>query len=174
METPEYKVTNWAADAQPVVFASKHLGLTIYHTPGHTPDELAVWDQHERVLYVGDTLYEWAPILFSLSGNLEDYVATLHKLRGLVDDWNKGSTEDDRVMMACGHCTHNTPAAEFLYEVERFFDKIRRGLVSPVDKGMSPGREIPLVGFDREDGWFSFVGPKDLFDRFRGGTVLDV
>lgn len=174
METPEYKVTDWAADAQPLVFASKDLGLTIYHTPGHTPDELAVWDQHERVLYVGDTLYEWAPILFSLSGNLEDYAATLHKLRGLVDGWNKDSTENDRVVMACGHCTHNTPAAELLYEVESFFAKIRRGLVSPVDKGMSPGRKIPLVGFDREDGWFSFVGPKDLFDRFQGGIDLDV
>lgn len=174
METPEYKVTNWAADAQPVFFAGEDLGLTIYHTPGHTPDELAVWDQDERVLYVGDTLYEWVPILFSLSGNLDDYAATLHKLRELVDGWNKDSTEDNRVMMACGHCTHKTPAAEFLYEVESFFRKIRRGLVSPVDKGVTPGRDIPLVGFDREDGWFSFVGPKDLFDRFHVVAALDI
>ncbi|KAI3398909.1 hypothetical protein diail_8232 [Diaporthe ilicicola] len=157
METPNYTVTNWAANAQRVAFGSKDLGLTIYQTPGHTPDELAVWDQQERVLYVGDTLYEWAPILFSLSGNLSDYASTLQTLIGLVDGWNKDAVEGDRVKMACGHCTSNTAAAEFLYEVDGFLSKIRRGLVSPIDKGTTPGRNVPLVGFEREDGWFSFL-----------------
>lgn len=170
METPRYTVTNWAENAEPVVFGGKDLGLIIYQTPGHTPDELAIWDQKERVLFVGDTLYEWAPILFSLSGNLDDYAATLHKLRELVDGWNRGVAGDDRVTMACGHCTQNTPAAEFLSEVDSFFDKIRRGLVSPIDKGTTPGRNIPLVGFEREDGWFSIVGPKELFDKFGVGN----
>lgn len=167
METPQYTVSNWAADAEPVIFGSKDLGLTIYQTPGHTPDELAIWDEQERVLYVGDTLYEWAPILFSLSGNLDDYAATLRKLRGLVDGWNRGAAEDNRVTMACGHCTQDTLAAAFLDEVDSFVDKIRRGLVPPVDKGTTPGRNIPLVGFEREDGWFSIVGPRELFDKFR-------
>lgn len=169
METPKYTVTGWAADAERVLLGDKDLGLTIYQTPGHTPDELAIWDQQERVLYVGDTLYEWAPILFSLSGNLDDYALTLSRLRGLVDGWNKGVAKHERATMACGHCTQNTPAAEFLYEVETFLDKIRRGLVSPVDKGTTPGRNVPLVGFERDDGWFSLVGPKDLFDKFRVG-----
>lgn len=169
METPRYTVTNWAADAQPVVFGSKDLGLTIYQTPGHTPDELAVWDQQERVLYVGDTLYEWAPILFSLSGNLGDYAATLRKLRQLVDGWNRGVAEQDRVTMASGHCTQDTPAADFLCAVDSFLDKIRRGLVPAIDKGTTPGSNVPLVGFEREDGWFSIVGPKELFDKFRVG-----
>lgn len=173
MKTPQYTVTNWAANAEHVVIDSKDLGLTIYQTPGHTPDELAIWDQQERVLYVGDTLYEWAPILFSLSGNLDDYAVTLHKLIKLVDGWDKGVAEAERVTMACGHCTQDTPAAEFLHEVASFLDKIRRGLVSPVDKGTSPGRNIPLVGFERKDGWFSIVGPKELFEKFRVGHSLD-
>lgn len=167
METPQYTVTDWAANAQRIAVGSKDLGLTIYQTPGHTPDELAVWDQQERVLYVGDTLYEWAPILFSLSGNLSEYALTLHSLRGLVDGWDKDAAGNDRVKMASGHCTSSTPAAEFLYEVEDFLSKIRRGLVSPIDKGTAPGRNVSLVGFEREDGWFSFVGPKELFDKFR-------
>lgn len=170
METPQYTVTNWAADAEPVVFGDKDLGLTIYQTPGHTPDELAIWDRQERVLYVGDTLYEWAPILFSLSGNLDDYALTLHKLQRLVDEWNRDAAEGDRVTMACGHCTQDTPAAEFLYAVDDFLDKIKRRLVPPVDKGTTPGRNIPLVGFEREDGWFSIVGPKELFDKFLVGN----
>ncbi|KAL2288448.1 hypothetical protein FJTKL_03829 [Diaporthe vaccinii] len=170
METPKYTVTKWAANAEPVLFGDNDLGLTVYQTPGHTPDELSIWDQKERVLFVGDTLYERAPILFSLSGNLDDYAATLHKLRELVDGWNRGVAKDDHVTMACGHCTQDTPAAEFIYEVESFFDKIRRGLVSPIDKGTTPGRNIPLVGFEREDGWFSVVGPKELFDKFRVGN----
>lgn len=170
METPQYTVTDWAANAQQVTFGNTDLRLTIYQTPGHTPDELAVWDQNERVLYVGDTLYEWAPILFSLSGNLNDYAATLNMLKGLVERWNKDVAEDDRVKLAAGHCTSNTSAFEFLREVEDFLGKIKRGLVTPVDRGTTPGRNVPLVGFERDDGWFSFVGPKELFDQFRVGN----
>src|SRR3978361_530853 len=51
IETPKYQVTDWASDAQSVVYEGQDLGLQIFHTPGHTPDELALWDQEERVLF---------------------------------------------------------------------------------------------------------------------------
>ena len=53
-----------------VTFNGKSTGLQILHTPGHTPDELALWDKKERMLYVGDTVYEWEPILFPLEGDI--------------------------------------------------------------------------------------------------------
>ena len=34
----------------------------ILHTPGHTPDEVAIWDESEGMLYVGDTLYDGMPV----------------------------------------------------------------------------------------------------------------
>lgn len=90
METPKYEVTHWADDGQHVLAgeAGEDLGLVIYHTPGHTPDELAVWDAQERVIFVGDTMYEWAHIFFPLEGNLRLYSNTLAKLRSLVAAWN--------------------------------------------------------------------------------------
>lgn len=94
METPVYKVTHWADDGQRVLAANgQDLGLTIYHTPGHTPDEIAIWDAQERVIFVGDTMYEWARIVFPLEGDLRLYSQTLARLKTLVVKWNAETTE---------------------------------------------------------------------------------
>ncbi|CAN8098550.1 unnamed protein product [Discula destructiva] len=162
METPRYAVTKWASDGQSITHGSEatDLGLFIYHTPGHTPDELAIWDPDERVIFVGDSLYEWAPIIFPLEGDLEAYNATLFKLKDLIKTGNHAGT--DRVKMACGHNTSAADAEEFVDEVEAFFSKVRRGLVEPVDQGEARG--VKLVGYEREDGRISFLGPKHLFE----------
>lgn len=172
METPKYAVTNWASDGESIRHRAssddtdtQDLGLVIYHTPGHTPDELAIWDANERTIFVGDSLYEWAPIIFPIDGNLHDYAATLSKLQTLVKGWNHESSSENRVKMACGHTTSGADAEEFLHEVERFFSKVRRGLVEPEDKGEARGYK--LVGYEREDGRVSFLGPKQLFDDAR-------
>lgn len=95
METPKYKVTHWADDGQHVQTSDSgdDLGLVIYHTPGHTPDQLAVWDPQERVIFVGDTMYEWAPIVFPLEADLKLYSNTLGKLKSLVAAWNSGASD---------------------------------------------------------------------------------
>jgi hypothetical protein len=53
-------------------------------------------------------------------------------------------------MIACVHYTHNAPVAEFLYnsevEAQGFLDKIREGLVMPVDKCIFPGLKAPFYG----------------------------
>lgn len=169
METPEYKVTNWATDGQEMTYdngsGGHGLELVIYHTPGHTPDELAIWDPRERFVFVGDTMYEWAPIIFPLEGNLNSYTSTLFKLRDLISRWNDGAAAETRVKMACGHVTSSVDAEDFVREVEGFLSKVRRGLVEQQDRGEARG--IPLVGYEREDGKLSFLGPKELFDSFR-------
>lgn len=173
METPEYTVTNWANDGESIRHDAsgrlssdtQDLGLVIYHTPGHTPDELAIWDVTERTIFVGDSLYEWADIIFPIDGNLHDYAATLSKLQALVKGWNQDAPTETRVKMACGHTTSGADAEEFLHEVERFFSKVRRGLVEPEDRGEVRGYKV--VAFQREDGRISFLGPKQLFDDVR-------
>ncbi|KIJ67068.1 hypothetical protein HYDPIDRAFT_58724, partial [Hydnomerulius pinastri MD-312] len=62
------------------------LGVTVLHTPGHTPDELALWDAGESMLYVGDTLYEDDPIIFPEEGSLPTWFATMDELVALVKD----------------------------------------------------------------------------------------
>ena len=98
METPEYKVTNWADDGQRVFAgedseSGEDLGLVIYHSPGHSPDEIAIWDPKERVIFVGDTMYEWAPIVSPLEGNLRLYSDTVGRLKGLVEAWNAAASD---------------------------------------------------------------------------------
>lgn len=169
METPQYKVTNWATDGQKMTYddgsVASDLDLFIYHTPGHTPDELAIWDPRERFIFVGDTMYERAPIIFPLEGNLQDYTSTLFKLRDLIKTWNGGAAAGARVKMACGHVTSAVDAEDFVQDVEGFLSKVRRGLVEPQDRGKVRG--IPLVGYTSQGGRLSFLGPKQLFDNFR-------
>lgn len=170
MDTPKYHITNWVADDEQIKHDDLDLGLVVYHAPGHTPDELAIWDPHERFLFVGDTMYEWAPIILPREGDLHKYTSTLYKLRDLIKTWNNNyddsaaSPAGRRVRMACGHITSAVDAEEFIHEVETFLSKVRRGLVEPQDKGETRGYR--LVGYERDDGRVSFLGPKSLFDDF--------
>lgn len=184
MQTPEYKVTHWASDGQHVVdSAGEDLGLVIYQTPGHTPDELALWDPQERVLFAGDTIYEWYPILFPPEGDLVLYSETLGKLRGLVEGWNKEMTTSTdavsrRVTLACGHLTKEGDAAQLLSDADSFLYRITQGDVEPrdagVDKyGLTEPRQGGTPGGDQleiygdEGSQVSFMGPIVQFSRLR-------
>jgi glyoxylase-like metal-dependent hydrolase (beta-lactamase superfamily II) len=164
METPEYSVTDWAADAQPVTYNGQNLGLQIIHTPGHTPDELALWDVHERVLFVGDTMYEWAHIVFPKEGNLITYSVTLGKLKQLVVGWNEDSSLP-KVKIACGHITDSADGEELLHEVDTTFYHCVNGWLEPT--GNDVFRDEPVISFARADGRISFSAPKRLFEDFR-------
>lgn len=168
METPKYKVTHWAADNEHVMHHEVNLGFQIIHTPGHTPDELAVWDASERTLYVGDTLYEWAPIIFPAEGSLKDYSDSIARLKDLVRSWN-AETGLSRVRIACGHVTSASDATEILDEVDTFMYHVIQGWVEVSKEDEFRGEVIQL--FERSDGKFSFSGPKRLFDDFRADVV---
>ncbi|KAJ5126306.1 Sybindin-like protein [Penicillium atrosanguineum] len=96
IKTPEYTVTNWCSDGQQVVDNAGHdLGLTVYHTPGHTPDEVAIWDSRERILFVGDSMYQYAPIFFFETQSVIKYSESIGKLRQLVRRFNAETGELD-------------------------------------------------------------------------------
>lgn len=97
MKTPQYKVTHWATDGEPVKYDTVDLGLVIYHTPGHTPDGLAILDTKERVLFVGDFAYEWAPIVFTLEGSVSLYKDSLNKLHNLVRKLNASDEKNGKL-----------------------------------------------------------------------------
>ncbi|RYP40805.1 hypothetical protein DL767_001451 [Monosporascus sp. MG133] len=162
MKTPEYKVTVWAEDGQNVIYGPDNtdLGLVIYHTPGHTPDELAIWDSRERVLFVGDTMYEWSHIVWPLEGNLLLYSQTMGKLKNLVRSWNNEirSTNDD--------------GEQLLGDVDLFLYHVSEGIVEENPQGTF--RDEQLVSYNREDGKINFIGPKKLFEAFRSDeTAMD-
>ena len=58
----------------------------VLHLPGHSPGSIGLWNQSEGVLFSGDAIYD-GPLLDELPGsNIEDYVATMKRLRELPVD----------------------------------------------------------------------------------------
>ncbi|KFY90412.1 hypothetical protein V500_05182 [Pseudogymnoascus sp. VKM F-4518 (FW-2643)] len=164
METPEYTVTNWCNDGERVVDNSGlDLGLTIYQTPGHTPDEVAIWDKEERYLFVGDSMYKYEPIIFPLGADIIEYSNSIGKLKELVGRFN--SDKGLRVNMGCSHITSRIDASDFLSEVDSFLYRVVTKQVEPTDSRISRG-ELQDV-YAREDGEISFRGVRRYFEEFR-------
>jgi glyoxylase-like metal-dependent hydrolase (beta-lactamase superfamily II) len=170
MTTPGYEVTHWTRDSEPVVHDGVRAELEVYHTPGHTPDELAVFDRKERFLFVGDTLYEWANIIFPVEGDLVAYSNSIGKLRELVDQLNHevvgaGGSPFPRVNIACGHVTSAADGADILADVDRFLCDVVRGSIEGTEGDIV--RDERLITYERDDGRFSFRGPLRLFEEFK-------
>jgi glyoxylase-like metal-dependent hydrolase (beta-lactamase superfamily II) len=147
----------WADDAQKTVefLHDKHLmrlPIMTLQTPGHTPDSLSWWDDDERVLYVGDMLYEqesadsraapWeredpAPILFPNEGDLSLWWWNLNRLIKFVEARNKEGL--DRVKLSAGHVTANVDALACLMAAKDFMTRILRDEVDfreqPIKRG---------------------------------------
>jgi glyoxylase-like metal-dependent hydrolase (beta-lactamase superfamily II) len=161
MPTPNYTVTHWSPDNEQLTHHSRALGLQILHTPGHTPDELAVWDAHERWLFVGDTLYERAPIVFPKEGDIVQYMGTLEKLRAFLADENKDSERKARV--ACGHETDAADGEEIVGAVIARFWEIMDGNAILEDSFTERGEVYDRWGFAR----FSVLTPRRLMEDAR-------
>lgn len=143
MKTPNYEISHYAQDREELEHKGQSLGLQVIHTPGHTPDFIAIYDKAERWLYVGDTCFErtatmpWGevqvvPIVLPLLGNWRDFIASLHSLHDFVahaEDWFSGTSADVRIRIAAGHTTSARPAADFLQMVIAFCQRIVAGTV---------------------------------------------
>lgn len=59
--------------------------LEVLHTPGHSPDHVALWHADSRTLFVGDLLQLGTTVFIPASsgGSLADYLASLERLRQL-------------------------------------------------------------------------------------------
>lgn len=166
--TPKYTVSYWADDLEKLSHKEKSLHLQILHTPGHTPDELAWYDEHERHLYVGDSFYERVAkdksyeqaIIFPEEGNWIHYMQSLEKLLRFVEQKNE---EPDKapVKIGCGHVTSSVDGAEILRDVRQLFRDIITGKVPIVQEGEKRGEEHVLWQV-AADSRFSVAAPKRL------------
>jgi len=59
--------------------------LEVLHTPGHSPDHIALWHAGSRTVFVGDLLQLGTTVFIPASsgGSLTDYLASLERLRRL-------------------------------------------------------------------------------------------
>ena len=55
----------------------------VLHFPGHSPGSIGLWEAATGTLFSGDAIYD-GPLLYALEGsNIDDYIATLERLREL-------------------------------------------------------------------------------------------
>lgn len=162
------------------------LGITVLHTPGHTPDELAWYDREERFLYVGDSFYERGEdgmdIIFPAEGNLVEWYFSFIKLRGfvasensraglgevsrVVDDEDNDEGEwvkiSGRVKVGCGHQTAGVDAEGIMEDLENMWWRVLRGEVPVVETMIIAGENVDRWMEPGDHGRFSFRAPRRL------------
>ena len=137
------------------------LGVTLLHTPGHTPDEIALWDAEELMLYVGDTVYEWEPIIFPAEGDITVWLSTIDELVATV----MTSHAPENVQINCGHRTALRPALAVLAMAKRFMLDV---LADDVEVRWRIWRRGEWhVEYRQDGGQFSVRCPERLIDDAR-------
>lgn len=153
--TPRYNPT--PVRHQGTIHEASHR-LKFLHTPGHTPDELAIWDESENRLFVGDTLYEWAPIIFPKEGSITLWLQSVDWLIKLVQSYPGAK-------ICCGHTTADQPAVDVLQGGQRFIlDVLSRK--EEVRKRFEKGGEL-CVQYIQEGMRFSLICPERLVREAR-------
>ena len=158
ISVPKYKPTLVDHESL-VVFNGKSTGLQILHTPGHTPDELALWDAKERMLYVGDTVYEWEPIIFPPEGDIVQWFETMDYLIEFVTNEER-SLGRNPVKINAGHDTSMVGALEVLEQGKTFLADVISGKERVKKRTIVDG--VTLVSYARKDGRFSLRCPEKL------------
>ncbi|HST77532.1 MAG TPA: MBL fold metallo-hydrolase, partial [Verrucomicrobiae bacterium] len=97
--------------------------VQVIAAPGHTPDSIALLDQHNRLLFTGDTYYPGPIFLYRPETDLDAYEATLAKLSGMAP----------RLTLLLP--AHNVPVADpaDLKRVLAAIREVRAGKVKPSD-----------------------------------------
>ncbi|KAJ3815582.1 Metallo-hydrolase/oxidoreductase [Lentinula aff. lateritia] len=101
--------------------------VTVLHTPGHTPDSLTIYGSTSDppMLYVGDSLYEYEPIIFPKEGSIVDWFSSIDALIGFVRI--KERRQKKRVLLNAGHVTYLQPAREILQAAKGFMEDVVSG-----------------------------------------------
>jgi ribonuclease/clavin/mitogillin len=99
----------WLADGDSFVTGAG--SLEVLHTPGHSPDHVALWHADSRTLFVGDLLQLGATVFIPASsgGSLADYLRSLERLRALapVRAWpSHGPVIEDPIALIDHYVTH--------------------------------------------------------------------
>lgn len=83
---PPPKVDVYIADGS--VLQAGGIKLKVLHTPGHTPGSVCLWSKNEKVVIVGDLIFEKGQVGrtdFSYSDK-NDFIASLSKITSLPKD----------------------------------------------------------------------------------------
>jgi glyoxylase-like metal-dependent hydrolase (beta-lactamase superfamily II) len=155
--TPSYKPI-----LVPHLYSVPESGMLILHTPGHTPDELAIYDPAEKMLYVGDSLYEYEDIIISKEGSILEWLSSMDELILLVkaENQDNGGPQRREVLINAGHRTAKQPALDVLEAGKSFVVDVMKGKEVTWKRLVIRGEEN--VYYRQESGRFSLRCPERL------------
>jgi glyoxylase-like metal-dependent hydrolase (beta-lactamase superfamily II) len=118
--TKAFHITHWLHDGDKIELGGRT--LKVIGTPGHTPDEIALLDEKNGLLFTGDSFYLGPIYLYRPETNLDAYVASMEKLAALAP----------RLQLLLP--SHNTPVADpgYLSKVVAAVQQVRRGEVKAI------------------------------------------
>ena len=126
--------------------------LTALHTPGHSPDHLAVWIERTRTIFTGDLVIPRRSVMIHTSrgGNLKQYFASLERLLALdplVLLPAHGPRIDNPADVINGHLEHRRMRERQVLEALR----AGRATVEAIAESIYDGLEPALMPAAREN-----------------------
>src|SRR5712691_2463392 len=120
--TKPFHIAHWLRDGDKIDLGGR--ALKVIGTPGHTPDSIALFDEKNGLLFMGDSFYLGPLYLYRPETDLDAYVASMQKLAALVP----------RLQLLLP--AHNTPVADpgYLPKVVTAIQQVRRGEVKAIAK----------------------------------------
>ena len=120
--TKPFHITHWLHDGDKIDLGGRT--LQIIGTPGHTPDQIALLDEKNGLLFTGDSFYLGPIYPYRPETDLDAYVASMQRLGMLVP----------RLQLLLP--SHNTPVADpsYLPKIVMAIQQVRRREVKPVAK----------------------------------------
>jgi glyoxylase-like metal-dependent hydrolase (beta-lactamase superfamily II) len=108
--------------------------VQVIHTPGHTPDEIALYYAKEWRLFVGDSFYQWQPITLRVDGeSFGAFECSVLKLLALVESEEAKFPQAPPIVMCCGHVDDFLPAKEALQQVVKLIAGIKDGSLQQIN-----------------------------------------
>jgi glyoxylase-like metal-dependent hydrolase (beta-lactamase superfamily II) len=193
VDTPIYKIDMWCDDRQRLEYdhpsgSSIPVGVIIFHTPGHTPDSMSWYDEDNKVLYVGDSLYQqessetreapWGPeqpmsIIFPKEGSLVDWWSSVKNLIAFVEAGNGAGQSERHIKLAAGHVTVHADAFHCLTRVKVFVTRVLKDDIPSFELPDRRGQPTKLWSnafsyeLNEEVLEFSLVAPVALVEKGR-------
>ncbi|PPQ84496.1 hypothetical protein CVT24_006701 [Panaeolus cyanescens] len=139
--------------------------VSVLHTPGHTPDELALYDWVDGMLYVGDSLYEEEPVIFPKEGSIVTWFSSMQFLIQFTKERNAERQRSGlgQTLVNAGHCTALKPALEVIESAVSFIRDVVDGKEKVRRKSQVAG--LLVVEYKQDSGRFSLRCPMVLIDE---------
>jgi len=77
------KADRWLSHGNRIRVGNHH--INVYHTPGHTPDQICLMNEDYHFAVVGDTIFEGGP---GKTWSAEGFQVTLRTLRNIILSWS--------------------------------------------------------------------------------------